>query len=182
MLHFSHHSGWVAGMTQFGQALSALLDRRGASLREIEARTDIDHTTLSRLIKDQRPSRSQLAVLCAKACDDDSERHQLVYAHLSDEITGAGLEAQRFSLRYSDALEIPARESLPPDLEAAVAVLVPAARANPTLRALFNDLAALVLQNSEPTSAPALLAVAEKSARYHSTAKKRSIRRPARPS
>ena len=166
-------------MTQFGQALSALLDRRGASLREIEARTAIDHTTLSRLMKDQRPSRSQLAVLCAKACDDDSERYQLVHAHLSDEMAGAGLAPHRFSLRYADAVEATSREPLPADLAADIAVLVPAALANPTLRSLLNDLAALVVQKSETTGAM-LLAVAEKPARYQSTAKKRSARRPVR--
>ncbi len=133
-------------MTQFGQALGALLTSRGVSLRNLETTTHIDHTTLSRLMKDQRPSHPQLATLCAKACGDDSERYQLLLAHLRDEIEGAHLETSRFSLRYQTEGATPSDAGLPPDLEAAMHILGVAAAVNPTLRSLLGDLSALVAQ------------------------------------
>lgn len=133
-------------MTHFGQALGALMTSRGVSLRNLEATTAIDHTTLSRLMKDQRPSHSQLHILCAKACSDDSERYQLLLGHLRDEIAGAGLDTSRFALRYQSE-GVPSGDSpLPPDLEASLHILGAAATANPTLGSLLSDLSALVTQ------------------------------------
>jgi transcriptional regulator with XRE-family HTH domain len=148
-------------MTQFGQALGALLTSRGVSLRNLEATTAIDHTTLSRLMKDQRPSHSQLRILCAKACGDDAERYQLLLGHLRDEIAGAGLEVSRFALRYQSEGTPSGELPLPPDLEASMNILGAAAATNPTLSSLLADLSALVTQQSGSGAATKVYAFPE---------------------
>jgi transcriptional regulator with XRE-family HTH domain len=130
-------------VSEFSTLLSDAMTAAGLTQAEVEKRTGIDRTVLSRLMAGViAPSSSNLTALLRKFQPGTMVGHELVIAHLRDEAAAAGLDPATLSIRVSTQPDV--RDSLPASLVADLDLLAVEAAANPDYADLVNDWAAVI--------------------------------------
>lgn len=72
-------------MGHFSEKLRQLMAHQEITQEELEARSGVDRSLISRMLRDRVPSRDQLAGLCAGISTDSDVRAELLISHLRDE-------------------------------------------------------------------------------------------------
>jgi transcriptional regulator with XRE-family HTH domain len=93
-------------MSNFSDTLRRLIAREGVTQEDLAARSRVDRSLISRMLRGKTPSREQLAALCAAISPgNQSARIELALSHLRDEIhlciNTAGFDERHFKLELA---------------------------------------------------------------------------------
>ncbi len=95
-------------MSHFSETLRQLIAIEDIKQDDLAARSGVDRSLISRMLRGKVPSRDQLASLCATISTDQNKRVELALAHLRDEIqpciNHSGFDERHFKLELSDAV------------------------------------------------------------------------------
>lgn len=130
-------------VSEFSKLLSDAVAASGLTQAEVEQRTGIDRTALSRLMSGALvPSRINLERLFSKFQPGTRVGHELVFAHLRDEAAAAGIQPSelRISLGNGDAV----RERLPVSLVADLDLIAAEVETNKDFASMVGDWATII--------------------------------------
>jgi transcriptional regulator with XRE-family HTH domain len=143
-------------MSHFSETLRQLIAREGITQEDLAARSNVDRSLISRMLRDKVPSREQLAALCAAISPNQSARVELALSHLRDEIQQClnmgGFDERHFKLELVGSGAEPAAhyfDNLPNSLKDDIHVIALESLSTPELRRVVESWAAAIRRYDE---------------------------------